>query len=81
MSATQRIRIVDMDQISDDERNSEADAEEERDELDLEHSGDGIVEDETGAVESEAVARWGVVLVGQEALDGECRSTHGGRCS
>lgn len=71
MSATQKIKIVDMDQMSDDERNSEADAEEEREEIELEHSEDKIAVDDQGAVVPEEVARWGVVLVGQDALDGE----------
>jgi DNA polymerase delta subunit 3 len=69
MSATQKIRIVDMDQMSDDERNSEADAEEERKEAELEQSGDAM--DEDGVTdEKEEVAKWGVVLAAQETLDG-----------
>jgi len=72
MSATQKLRIVDMDQVSDDERNSEADAEEEREEIELEHSGESIkVEDEGSLGASEQVAKWGVVLAAADVLDGE----------
>lgn len=71
MSATQKIRIVDMDQVSDDERNSEADAEEERAEIELEESGENIKVDESEVVVSQEVPRWGVVLVGGESLEGQ----------
>jgi DNA polymerase delta subunit 3 len=69
LSATQKVRIVNMDEQSED-GNSEAGEELEEE---LEAGVDAMEED----VESqqrrvgEGVARWGVVLVGQDELDGK----------
>lgn len=70
MSATQKVRIVNMDEMSDDGKSDDG-------------AGDEIEQLEAGAEEIEEdaekkerpgreVARWGVVLVGGEDLSGEC---------
>lgn len=72
MSATQKLRIVDMDQMSDDERNSEADAEEQKEEVELEaEAAANAAAEDVVMEEEEEVARWGVVLVKDGELDGE----------
>lgn len=73
MSATQKVRIVNMDEVSDDERNSEADADEERVE-ELEASTAAIEEDAESLHRNghgAEVSRWGVALVGAEELPGK----------
>lgn len=78
MSATQKVRIVNMDEMSDDGK-SEVDPDEEVEQLEAE--AEALEED----VESQQkkhvdeVARWGVVLVGEDELSGKCRG--GARCS
>jgi DNA polymerase delta subunit 3 len=83
--ATQGVKIVDMDQMSDADRNSEPD---EADEMGMKNDdgwpgndegaedglvGDGVegVEREDEEVVNEEVPRWGMVLVQGDALEGE----------
>lgn len=71
MSATQKLRIVDMDQMSDDERNSEADEEEQRQEEALESEVEQNAKEDWDMEDAEPeVARWGVVIVKSGDLDG-----------
>lgn len=76
------VKIVDMDQMSDADRNSEPDEEDEmgmkndsrwpgNDQGDEDGLGSGIkVEREDEDVEAEEVPRWGMVLVQDDALEG-----------
>lgn len=73
-----QVKIVDMDQMSDDERNSEhSDDDDEvrmnNDDGAMDEGAMGIKRDEgeeDGELESEEVDRWGVVMVSEEGLEG-----------
>ena len=74
--ATQGVKIVDMDQMSDDERNSEVDEAEDdvrmtNDDGALDEGAMGIKREGAGDLQSEEVPRWGVVMVSEEGLEGE----------
>lgn len=80
LSATQKIRVVHMDEMSEDEWNSEAEEEEEQKEEDFEElarAEESIKVDGDDALD-DVVPRWGVVLVNQDNLDGEpvMRTSH-----
>lgn len=71
-----QVKIVDMDQMSDDERNSEVDDAEDdvrmtNDDGALDQGALGIEREGDGDLQSEEVPRWGVVMVSEEGLEGE----------
>ncbi|WWC96586.1 hypothetical protein V866_003454 [Kwoniella sp. B9012] len=82
-SSTQRVRIVDMDEMSEGDRNSEDEDDDDEKEVGNDNGAeDGLVGDlklpipgsvkddeEMGALEREEVKRWGVVLVGKDGLE------------
>ncbi|OCF56883.1 hypothetical protein L486_05738 [Kwoniella mangroviensis CBS 10435] len=82
-SSTQRVRIVDMDEMSEGDRNSEDEDDDDEKEVGNDNGAeDGLVGDlklpvpgtvkddeEMGALEGEEVKRWGVVLVGKDGLE------------
>ncbi|KAL1405217.1 hypothetical protein Q8F55_008842 [Vanrija albida] len=71
LSATQKIRVVHMDEMSEDEWNSEAEEEEEQNEEDFEAlagAEESIKVDGDDALD-DVVPRWGVVMVNQDGLE------------
>lgn len=73
-----QVKIVDMDQMSDGEANSEADEDDDDVRMGNDDGADdagalgvkGIEDDHEGEVEAEETPRWGVVLVSEEGLEG-----------
>jgi len=73
-----QVKIVDMDQMSDGEANSEADEDDDEVRMGNDDGADdagalgvkGIEDDHEGEVEAEETPRWGVVLVSEEGLEG-----------
>jgi hypothetical protein len=74
-----QVKIVDMDQQSDGEANSEVDEDEEEPRLTNDDGANDIgalgineaEDDHEGELESEETPRWGVVMVSEEGLEGE----------
>jgi hypothetical protein len=73
-----QVKIVDMDQMSDGEANSEADEDEDDVRMGNDDGADdagalgvkGAEDDHEGELEAEETPRWGVVLVSEEGLEG-----------
>lgn len=74
-----QVKIVDMDQMSDGEANSEVDEDENEPRMTNDDGADdrgalginGAEDDHEGELESEETPRWGVVMVSEEGLEGE----------
>jgi hypothetical protein len=73
-----QVKIVDMDQMSDGEANSEADEDEDDVRMGNDDGADdagalgvkGAEDDHEGELEAEETPRWGVVLVSEDGLEG-----------
>jgi hypothetical protein len=78
-----QVKIVDMDQMSDGEANSEADEDDDDVRMGNDDGADdagalgvkGAEDDHEGELEAEETPRWGVVLVSEEGLEGAYCST------